>query len=930
VPFNSFHKKFFTGLHLWLIWLIGVIVPRRLRADWRQEWEAELRHRERLLAQWDRLDWRNKLELLRRGLSAFWDALCLQPERWEDEMIQDLRFGVRMLLKNKGFTAAAALSLALGIGANTAIFSLIDAALLKTLPVKDPRRLARFTVAGPRGVSDRFNYPLIEQFKQNNSSFTDIITTSSTARWRMAMPEANGESEVAQITRVSGNFFSALGVDAVAGRTLTEDDDSAAGPQPVAVISHNLWKRRFGLDPGVVGRKIMLDNFPFTVVGVAPEGFFGFEVGDNPDAWFPIRMTPLLPSGNQILTLRDAWVLRVMARLKPGLSLEQASSEMDVVLQRHINEIAPERAAGFTSAQRRNYFERRIILESGATGVAPLRRTITLPLLVLMAIVCLVLLISCANVATLLLARSAARRKEIAVRLSLGAGRFRLVRQLLTESALLAALSGALGLLFARWGARLLLTYLPRQSADALNISIDARALGFTLAVSLLAGLLFGVIPALRATRLDLSSSLNDAAAGSPGRSRQALRKILVVAQVALSLCLLVGAGLFVRSLQKLKSLDAGFDRENVMLFELDSMAGYSPARRVSFQKQLFEKLESLPGARAASRSQSSLLSGLVTIAHIEIEGYAQKPDEDLACHQLSVGPRYFTTMGIPLLQGRDFNSQELQPAPGAPGAQTAQSQPGAAQGVSLAAVINQTMAREFFGGQSPLGRHFRLQDWPLKGIPVEIVGVAKDAKYATLREQTPRAFYLSSFQWPGDGGGTYLLRTLDAPSSAAAGIQRAAHELDPQAQTMNFRTMNDVVDESLVQERFVAQLGGFFSLCALLFACVGLYGVTSYATARRTQEIGIRMALGARRTDVLWLVMRETLLMTGIGIVIGLGAALAATRLVMSLLFDLSPADPVTITLAALLMLVVALIACYLPARRATTIDPLATLRHD
>jgi predicted permease len=917
-------------LHLWLIKVFSVIVPRRLRADWRHEWEAELRCRETLLAEWDRLNWKNKLDLLQRSLGASRDALLLQPRRWEDEMFQDLRFGIRLLLKHKSFTAVAVLSLALGIGANTAIFSLVNAALLKTLPVKDPQQLVFFMVAGPQGTGTGFSYPLLEEFNRNNHSFTGIVAASTASRMRLAEPAAGGQIELVQAGRVSGNFFSELGVDPVAGRTLTETDDSPTGAQPVVVISYNYWKRRFGLDPGVVGRKVTLNDFPFTIVGVAPPGFFGIEVGSNPDLWWPVRMTPQVIPGDQSLNESGRRWLYLTARLKPGVSAEQAQAEVNAVYRRDLNSIAPEQLAGLTQAQRNNYFGRNIQLAAGGTGFTWLRERVKQPLMILLIVVGLVLAVACANVANLLLARAVGRRKEIAVRLAIGAGRFRLIRQLLTESLVLAAFSGALGLLLAQWGARLLLAYLPPEQTATFDLAPDARVLGFTLAASLLTSLLFGLTPALCATRLDLTSSLKDAVSG--GRSRLTPHKLLIVTQVALSLFLLIGAGLFVRSLQNLKNVDAGFDRENVTLFSLNSPSGYTTAQRVSLYQQTLARLEALPGTRAASLASFSLLSGSGSNSNVVVEGYANQPDEDMDCHRLWVGPNYFATMGITMLQGRDFGPQELQPRAGLPADQATVGQPPASQqNAPLAAVINQTMAHSFFRDQNPLGRRFRAQNGPLRGIPIEVIGVIRDAKYYNLREQTPRTYYLSFFQLPRDGeAGTLLLRSFAAPATATAAIQRTVREIDPQAQVFNLRTMNDVVDRSLLQERFVAQLGSFFSLFALLLASIGLYGVMSYATAQRTKEIGIRMALGARVADVIRLVLRETMILAGVGVVIGLGAALAATRTVTSLLFGISPGDPHTIALATLLMIIVAALAGYLPARRAAQVDPQAALRHE
>jgi predicted permease len=852
--------------------------------------------------------------------------------RFVEEFWEDLRYGTRMLRKNPGFTLVVIVMLSLGIGANTAIFSLINAALLRTLPVKDPQQVVFFIVARPQGIGTGFSYPLFEQFNENHHSFTGMIAANSAGQMRLTESASSGQVEVVQAGRVSGNFFSMLGVAAVAGRTLTEADDRPSGAQPVAVISYNYWKRRFSLDPGVVGRKVTLNDFPFTIIGVAPPGFFGIEVGSNPDLWLPIQMTPQVIPGHQSLSDSGHRWLFVMARLKPSVNVEQAQAEMDAIFRQHLNETSPEKLAGLTQAQRLNHLAQNIKLVAGGTGFTWLRERIKQPLLILLIVVGLVLAIACTNVANLLLARASARRKEIAVRLALGAGRFRLIRQLLTESLLLAAISGALGLLLAQWGARVLLAYLPQEQTVTFDLAPDMAVLFFTLTVALMTSLLFGLAPALRATQLDLSSSLKATVDGGIGRSRLTPHRLLIVTQVALSLFLLVGAGLFVRSLHNLKNVDAGFDQENVVLFSLNTPGGYTLAQRVNLYQRTLERLEALPGASAASLASFSLLSGSGMNSNIVIEGYANRPDEDMDCHRLWVGPKYFQTMGMTLLEGRGFNSQELQPQGRLIAEQTAASQlPTQQPQVPLAAVINQTMARRFFRDQSPLGRRFRLQRGPLQGVPIEVIGVVKDAKYYTLREQTPCTFYLSSFQRPREGEARILLlRSFADPTSLPTAIECALRELDPQAQMLNLQTMNEVVDRSLLEERFVAQLGSFFGLFALLLASIGLYGVMSYTTAQRTREIAIRIALGARAADVGRLVLRETMLLVGAGVVIGLGAAFAATRLVASLLFGLGPSDPLTMALAVLLMMLMAALAGYLPARRATKVDPLVALRNE
>jgi len=611
--------------------------------------------------------------------------------------------------------------------------------------------------------------------------------------------------------------------------------------------------------------------------------------------------------------------------------MEQARAEMDVIHRQQLDEMPAERLAQLTPTERSNYFARRLELEPGGAGWTLLRKQFRQPLLILMTVVGLVLLIACANVANLLLARAAARQKEIAVRLALGAGRFRLIRQLLTESVLLALAGGTLGILLAYQGTRVLLTYLPQKRPVFLDLTPDARALGFTLAVSMLTGILFGLAPALRATRLDLTTSLKEKASSSLGRSRLALNRVLIVAQVALSLFLLIGAGLFVRSLQKLKSLDAGFERENVLTFRVDPGYGLDAAQQTSLYKQLLTRLEALPGVRAASVSNRLLLNfNLATGgSNVKVPGYTPPAGADTSCWVLWVGAKFFETMGMPLLQGRDFGPQEEQPVEAKTRQQATQN---AANGEAApqAAVINQTMARDFFGHENPLGKVFYFLDGGLHATHYQVIGVVKDAKSASLRETPQRAFYLSQFQNPGTGALTFLLRTTGNAAGFGTAIERVVRELNPRLQVTGMKTMDDVVNESLAQERFIAQLAGFFSLFALLLACIGLYGIMSYAVTRRTSEIGIRMALGARSADVIRLVMKETMLLVVIGIALGLSAALATTRLISTLLYGLTPNDPLTTAVAVLLLIGMAALAGYLPARRASHVDPMVALRYE
>jgi len=816
--------------------------------------------------------------------------------------MNDLRYALRQLRKDPGFTAVAVLSLALGIGANTAIFGLIDAVLLKNMPVKDPKELVQVIRIDPRwGVAFFLSYPAFERFRDHNRAFTGMFAVTGISGMKIRL---NGQTEQVDGQFVSGTFYSVLGVGAIQGRTFTADDDRIPGGHPVAVLSHSYWKRRFALDPSVVGKTLTLDRTLYTVIGVTPPEFFGVSVGRSPDIYLPLRMHTSFLAGPL-----SNW-LQVMARLRPGVIQEQAQVELAGLFSQQLAEIP---RSDWTLHDQRELLAQRVEVTSAGNGLSDLRRQFSKPLWILMAVVGLVLLISCANVASLLLARAAARQKEIAVRLAIGAGRGRLIRQLLTESILLAALAGSSGLLLAYWTGDLLVTFMSRREAPiVIDLHPDLRVLLFTVGLSIAAGILFGLAPALRASSVNLTPALKQETLYDVARRFPRLGRALVVTQVAVSLFLLIGAGLFIRTLQNLKTLDAGFKRENLLLFSMDATeSGYKGIRIGNLYQQVLERLKALPGVREASLSLVTPIEGGGWSASVRVSGYAARPDEDMIVYLNRVGPEFFGTLGMQVLQGRDFDARDHQNS-------------------ERVALINETMARYFFGTESPIGKHFGWGDAEDRS-DFEIVGVVKDAKYPNLRTATPRTAYVYAFQDLQSLGWTHFeVRTMGNPTTVISRIRTEIQSIDKSLTVSGFRTLDQQVNDSLREERLIATLSSAFGFLALLLASIGLYGTLSYAVSRRVKEIGIRMALGARQADVLWLVLREATVLVLCGAGVGLIAATAMNRLIASMLFGLTPSDPMALFIATSVLLAVALLAAWLPARRASKVDPMVALRYE
>ena len=809
-------------------------------------------------------------------------------------LIQDLRFSFRRLMKSPGFTVVALLSLALGIGANASIFSLVNTVLLRPLPATQPEQLVGVygMVSGQSDVT-LISYPNYTDYRERNEVFTDLLAY----RFAPVSLSHGGTNERLWGYVVSGNYFDVLGVKPALGRTFTTEEDRTPNSHPVVVLSYGSWQRRFSGDPSIIGKTVLLNNHTFTIIGVAPEDFNGTEVAYAPELWAPAMMAGQIEPGNDWLTQRGNANLFVLGRLKQGVSRAQAEASLQSV----------------TAQLAREYPD-----DNGGRGVKLLPSGLFTPEIrsavvgftgVLMAVVGLLLLIACVNLANLLLARATERRKEIAIRLALGASRARLVRQLLTESVLLSVAGGALGLLLAVWINDLVTAIkLPTDIALAFDLSLDWRVLAFTFLLSLLTGIVFGLLPALQSSNPNLVSSLkDDNVAGGFRRSR--LRNALVVAQVALSLLLLVCAGLIVRSLEGARSINPGFNPENAVAVSFDvGLQGYDEAKGRQFQQRVVERVAALPGVQSATLVSNLPLSINYNSTNVYIEGQPFVNGSELPpVIPNKVGLNYFQTMGIGL-RGRDFTALDKEKE-------------------SRVAIVNETFARNFFHGKEAIGKRFNF-DGPTEPF-WEIISVASDGKYNTLGEKPQPLVYLPLLR-NYDSTVTLVARTTVNPQTVIAALRNEIKNLDPNLPLYDVKTLNEHMSIPLFPARMAALVLGSFGLLALILAAVGIYGVMSYAVSQRTHEIGIRMALGASRRDVLKLVVGQGMILTLVGIAIGLVGAFALTRLMASLLFTVSATDPVTFAGISALLAFVALVACYVPARRAAKVDPMVALRYE
>jgi len=823
---------------------------------------------------------------------------------------QDLRFGGRMLRKSPGFTAAAVISLALGIGANTGLFSLVKAVLLGSLPVPNPQELVVVRHADLEGTWEDYSYPMYRAMRDKNTVFAGVLCRAG----QEFNASFGGESERVRGELVSGNYYETLGVSPAVGRLIEPNDDRLAGEGAVAVLGYGYWQRRFGGDASIVGHDILLNNTPIKVIGVTPPGFYGTELGRSPEIQVPMMMAKVFKPvpGNRMENPSHSW-LTVMARRKPHVSVVQAQAAMDILFHQELS--AELSASGASAHEREKRLALHVRLDEGNQGFAHMREEMERPLLLMIGATAMVLLITCANLANLILARNAKRRQEIAVRLAIGAGNGRLVRQWLTESLMLSAIGGCAGLAVASWVRTALLGFLPQGQAMNLHATLDWRVMAFALAATVATGIFSGLAPALQLAKTNAAPAMREQTPEVGGGDRLwGLRSALIFAQVALSLPLLIGAGLFLQSLQNLRSVETGFTKENVFLATLNpALNGYSPERVKALYGELLVRVRALPGVKAASLTTSSVISGGWDQEGVKVEGYTPGIDENMSPNAAVVSTGYFATVGIPVVEGRDFTEQD-------------------SAGHAKVAIINETMARYFFGMRSAVGKKIGLDGDARTPPDIEIVGVVKDAKYVRLSEATRRHFYTPMAQEPRLMDLTLQVRTGTQEESRRIGelVKEQVREMDANLPMYETTTLEVQIDNSLAQERLLSWLSGAFGMMATVLAGVGVGGVVAYSVARRTREIGIRMALGAQVSHVLRTVLGRVAVIVVAGIVVGLAVGFWLSRAAGSVLFEVKPNDPAAFTGACVVLAGAAVLAGFSPARRATKVEPMVALREE
>jgi len=863
-------------------------------------------------------------EARRRALAQFGGLEYMKEEtrdargtHFVDMLLQDVRFSARLLRKTPLITSVALLSLAFGIGANTAIFSLVDAVMLRMLPVQNPEQLVRIQFRSPVSPRPRQSAtnPIWEQVRDHPDAFSGVMAWSP-ANFNLA---DGGEENTISGIFASGDYFNVLGVRPAAGRLMAASDD-VRGCSGVAVIGYGFWQSRYAGAQSAIGSLIRLNGHTFPIVGVAERGFSGTDVGEKLDLAIPICAEAVLDGKDSALDVRDDWWLLMMGRLKPGVTVEQADARMKVLSPPLFSAAVPQDWSAKYQDVFRKYTFAVFPGATGTSGYSGMREQYSQPLEILMFVVGLVLLIACANIASLLLARSAARQREIAVRLSLGASRSRLIRQVLTESIVLSGTGAILGVFFARWGSALLVRFVSSQQNQVfLDLKMDGRVFAFTIGIAVVCGLLFGILPALRSTRVNAMFAMKEGQAQAVGgRSHSSATRWIVAAQVTLSLILLIGTGLFTRTFVNLMTLNAGFDRNNVLMVETNiHNAGIADLARAPLYGQMLARLQSIPGVVSASQCWVAPLSGHQWDNDVTVPGHPLSPGVEPDTFLNWVTPGYFETMRTPLLEGRTFDARD-----------SATSTP--------VVIINELLARRYLGGQSPIGEHLLAGSGgsgtsSMLRQPMEIIGVVQDSKYSSLEEAfMPEAYFpLSQIRQNVAESTTFEIRTAMTPGALIPAVRDAMGSVNKSA-SLQFTTLKQQADDSVLQQHLMAILSGFFGGLALLLTAIGLYGVMAYVVTQRTHEIGIRMALGAQQASILRLVMRDAAIVLVAGVAVGLLGSIWISRLVKGLLFGLTPNDPSTLALAILALVAVALVATYIPARRAMKVDPMIALRYE